>query len=183
MKSEIAKAINYGLSRWEAFTRFLSDGLICLSNNRDERALRGVTPGRANWTFAGSDAGGHRAAAVYTTSVVILLWKWYYMGYYNSARTHLSQGYAAAAACLGHRTHSSDSNSRQITPSLRSDLISDKDRDTAHRIFERLRDEQGFTGGYTIVREHVAQAMLRRPEMLVPLSHRPSLQNQEPVIW
>ena len=108
MKSEIAKAINYGLSRWEAFTRFLSDGLICLSNNRDERALRGVTPGRANWTFAGSDAGGHRAAAVYTTSVVILLWKWYYMGYYNSARTHLSQGYAAAAACLGHRTHSSE---------------------------------------------------------------------------
>ena len=66
VKSEIAKAINYGLSRWEAFTRFLSDGLICLSNNAAERALRGVALGRANWTFAGSDAGGHRAAAVYT---------------------------------------------------------------------------------------------------------------------
>ena len=40
-----------------------------------------------------------------------------------------------------------------------------------------------FTGGYTIVREYVAQAMLRRREMFVPLSHRPSLQNEEPLIW
>ena len=39
--------------------------------------------------------------------------------------------------------------------------------------FERLRDEQGFTGGYTIVREYVAAAMLRTREMFVPLSHRP----------
>jgi transposase len=65
-KSEIAKAINYSLSRWPAFTRFLDDGRICLSNNAAERAIRGVALGRANWTFAGSDAGGHRAAAVYT---------------------------------------------------------------------------------------------------------------------
>ena len=43
-----------------------------------------------------------------------------------------------------------------------------KQRHTAHRIFERLRDEQWFTGGYTIVREYVAQAMLRRREMFVP---------------
>ena len=48
-----------------------------------------------------------------------------------------------------------------------------KQRHTAHRIFERLRDEQGFTGGYTIVRGYVAQAMLRRREMFIPLSHRP----------
>ncbi len=65
-KSEIAKAINYSLNRWAAFTRFLDDGRICLSNNAAERAVRGVAIGRANWTFAGSDAGGHRAAAVYT---------------------------------------------------------------------------------------------------------------------
>jgi transposase len=49
-----------------------------------------------------------------------------------------------------------------------------KQRHTAHRIFERLRDEQGFSGGYTIVREYVARAMLRRREMFVPLSHRPA---------
>ena len=65
-KSEIAKAINYSLNRWAAFTRFLDDGRICLSNNAAERAVRGVAIGRGNWTFCGSDAGGHRAAAVYT---------------------------------------------------------------------------------------------------------------------
>ena len=48
-----------------------------------------------------------------------------------------------------------------------------KQRHTAHRIFERLRDEEGFSGGYTIVREYVAQATLRAREMFVPLSHRP----------
>jgi hypothetical protein len=37
-----------------------------------------------------------------------------------------------------------------------------KQRHTARRIFERLRDEQGFCGGYTIVREYVAKASLRR---------------------
>ena len=65
-KSEIAKAINYSLNRWTAFTRFLEDGLICLSNNAAERSLRGIAIGRQNWTFCGSDAGGHRAAAIYT---------------------------------------------------------------------------------------------------------------------
>lgn len=64
--NDTAKAINYLLNRWAAFTRFLDDGRICLTNNAAERALRGVAVGRRNWTFAGSDAGGHRAAAVYT---------------------------------------------------------------------------------------------------------------------
>jgi transposase len=63
---DLAKAINYILSRWVAFTRFLDDGRICLSNNAAERAVRCVAVGRRNWTFAGSDAGGHRAAAAYT---------------------------------------------------------------------------------------------------------------------
>ena len=48
-----------------------------------------------------------------------------------------------------------------------------KQRHTAHRIFERLRDERGFSGRYTIVREYVAQATLHGREMFVPLSHRP----------
>src|SRR5262249_24666614 len=64
--NDTAKAINYLLNRRAAFTRFLDDGRICLSNNAAERALRGVAVGRRNWTFAGSDAGGHRAAAIYT---------------------------------------------------------------------------------------------------------------------
>src|SRR5437764_15413634 len=64
--SDTTKAINYCLSRWDAFTRFLDDGRLCLSNNAAERELRTVALGRKNWTFAGSDEGGRRAAAIYT---------------------------------------------------------------------------------------------------------------------
>jgi transposase len=65
-KSEIGKAIAYALNHWAALSRFLDDGRICLSNNAAERALRGIAVGRRNWTFAGSDRGGERAAAIYT---------------------------------------------------------------------------------------------------------------------
>jgi transposase len=65
-QSETAKAIAYCLTRWIALTRFLDDGRLCMSNNAAEREMRPVAMGRKNWTFAGSDAGGHRAAAVYT---------------------------------------------------------------------------------------------------------------------
>jgi transposase len=65
-KSDVGKAIAYALNRWEALTRFLVDGRICMSNNAAERALRGIAVGRRNWTFAGSDRGGERAAAIYT---------------------------------------------------------------------------------------------------------------------
>src|SRR6516165_9044934 len=61
-----AQAIDYMLTRWPAFTRFLDDGRICLSNNAAERALRGVALGRRSWLFAGSDRGLERAAAIYT---------------------------------------------------------------------------------------------------------------------
>jgi len=64
--AETAKAIDYMLTRWPTFTRFLDDGRICLSNNAAERALRGVALGRRAWLFAGSDRGGERAAAIYT---------------------------------------------------------------------------------------------------------------------
>ena len=65
-KSDTAKAIDYLLKRWPAFTLFLGDGRADLSNNAAERAIRGIAVGRRNWTFAGSDAGGRRAAALYT---------------------------------------------------------------------------------------------------------------------
>jgi len=64
--SDTTKAINYSLNRWDAFTRFLDDGRLCISNNAAERELRAVALGRKNWTFAGSDEGGRRAAAIYT---------------------------------------------------------------------------------------------------------------------
>ncbi len=63
---DLAKAINYMLRRWPAFTRFLADGRVCLSNNAAERALRCVPLGRKAWLFCGSDRGGDRAAVLYT---------------------------------------------------------------------------------------------------------------------
>jgi len=64
--SDTTKAINYSLNRWDAFARFLDDGRLCMSNNAAERELRTVALGRKNWTFAGSDEGGRRAAAIYS---------------------------------------------------------------------------------------------------------------------
>jgi transposase len=64
--TDLAKALDYMLTRWPAFTRLLQDGRICLSNNAAERALRGVALGRKSWLFAGSDRGGERAAVVYS---------------------------------------------------------------------------------------------------------------------
>ena len=62
--NDVAKAIDYMLKRWDAFTRFLTDGRVCLSNNAAERALRGIALGRKSWLFAGSDRGGQRAATM-----------------------------------------------------------------------------------------------------------------------
>ena len=63
---DLAKAINYMLRRWNAFSRFLDDGRVCISNNAAERALRCVPLGRKAWLFCGSDRGGQRAAVLYT---------------------------------------------------------------------------------------------------------------------
>lgn len=62
----VAKAIDYMLTRWLSFIRFLEDGRICLSNNAAERALRGLALGRKSWLFAGSERGAERAALMYT---------------------------------------------------------------------------------------------------------------------
>ena len=69
----VAKAIDYFTTlkhgRWAAFTAFLDDGRICLTNNAAERALRGIALGRKSWLFAGSERGGDRAAFMYTLIV------------------------------------------------------------------------------------------------------------------
>src|SRR6202041_2191390 len=66
---DLAKAIDYITKRWDAFTLFLDDGRVCLSNNAAERALRGIALGRKSWPFCGSDRGGRRAAAMYSLIV------------------------------------------------------------------------------------------------------------------
>lgn len=65
-KSELAKAMRYGLSRWPALCCYTNDGRIEIDNNAAERSIRGIALGRKNYLFAGSDAGGQRAAAIYS---------------------------------------------------------------------------------------------------------------------
>jgi len=65
-KSDTAKAIRYALGRWEALVRYCDDGNIEIDNNAAERSLRAAVLGRKNYLFAGSDAGGERAAAIYS---------------------------------------------------------------------------------------------------------------------
>jgi transposase len=59
-------AVRYALGRWETLLRFVDDGPIEIDNNAAERALRTVALGRKNYLFAGSDAGGERATAIYS---------------------------------------------------------------------------------------------------------------------
>lgn len=65
-KSDLAAAMRYALNRWDALTRYAHDGRIEIDNNAAERSLRGIALGRKNYLFAGSDAGGERAAAIYS---------------------------------------------------------------------------------------------------------------------
>ena len=65
-KSDTTRAIRYALDRWDALTRYCDDGRLEIDNNAAERALRVVVLGRKNYLFAGSDAGGERAAAIYS---------------------------------------------------------------------------------------------------------------------
>lgn len=72
-KSDLAKAIKYALVRWEALTRYCEDGRIELDNNSAERSIRPLVLGRRNYPFAGSDAGGERAASLYSLISTALL--------------------------------------------------------------------------------------------------------------
>jgi hypothetical protein len=65
-KSDTTTAVKYALGRWEALVRYADDGRLEIDNNAAERALRVVALGRKNYLFAGSDAGGERAAALYS---------------------------------------------------------------------------------------------------------------------
>ena len=64
-KLPLAKAIHYALARWESLERYIHDGTIEIDNNAIERQIRPIAIGRKNYLFAGSDAGGERAALMY----------------------------------------------------------------------------------------------------------------------
>jgi transposase len=65
-KSQLAAAIHYALVRWTELTRYRDDGRIEIDNNSAERSIRPIVLGRRNYLFAGSDAGGERAANLYS---------------------------------------------------------------------------------------------------------------------
>lgn len=65
-KSALGKALQYALSRWDALARYAEDGRLSIDNNLSERLLRGIAVTRKNFLFLGSDAGGERAAVIYT---------------------------------------------------------------------------------------------------------------------
>jgi transposase len=65
-KSTLGKALQYALSRWDALARHVEDGRLSIDNNLSERLLRGIAVTRKNYLFVGSDAGGQRAAIIYT---------------------------------------------------------------------------------------------------------------------
>lgn len=64
-KLPLAKAIHYALARWDSLERYIDDGTIEIDNNAIERQIRPIAIGRKNYLFAGSDAGGDRAALMY----------------------------------------------------------------------------------------------------------------------
>ena len=62
----LAEAFRYTITRRAALSRFLTDTRLEIDNNIAENAMRGIALGRKNYLFAGSDAGGRRAASIYT---------------------------------------------------------------------------------------------------------------------
>lgn len=65
-KSQIGKAMDYSLARWDALSGYLYDGLLEIDNNGVENAIRPVALGRKNYLFAGSHNGARRAAIIYS---------------------------------------------------------------------------------------------------------------------
>jgi hypothetical protein len=66
VKTDAGKALSYALERWEALSRYATDGRLAIDNNPAERSLRTIAVSRKNFLFLGSDEGGRRAAIIYT---------------------------------------------------------------------------------------------------------------------
>jgi len=65
-KSKLTGAINYMLTRWRSFTRFLESGAVPMDNNAAERALKFPILGRKAWLFFGNQTAGETAAKLFT---------------------------------------------------------------------------------------------------------------------
>jgi transposase len=92
-KSELAAAFRYILKRREALTRFVTDGRLEADNNIAENAMRKIALGRRNYLFAGSDAGGERAASIYTLVVTARLNGLNPEAYLKDVLTRIAEGH------------------------------------------------------------------------------------------
>ena len=70
--SGTAKAIDYSLKRWEAYSRY-TGGHLPLDNNGIENCIRPIAIGKKNWLFAGSERGGRHAAVIYSLLITAKL--------------------------------------------------------------------------------------------------------------
>ena len=61
-KAALRGAMDYLLNHWQALVRYTTDGALAIDNGAAERALRGLTIGRRNWLFCGSEQGAQAAA-------------------------------------------------------------------------------------------------------------------------
>jgi len=61
-KAALRGAMDYLLNHWQALVRYITDGALAIDNGAAERALRGLTIGRKNWLFCGSERGAQAAA-------------------------------------------------------------------------------------------------------------------------
>jgi transposase len=62
----LGQAIDYTLKRWDALTRFITDGTLEIDNNLIENAIRPSALGKKNWLFVGHPEAGERSAVIYT---------------------------------------------------------------------------------------------------------------------
>jgi len=92
-KSALADAFRYAINRREALTRFATDGRLEADNNIAENALRAIAVGRKNYLFAGSDAGGDRAATIYSVVQTAKLNKVNPEAYLRDTFTKIAEGH------------------------------------------------------------------------------------------
>jgi len=97
-ESTLAVAITYTLKCWPALTQYCEDGCLEIDNLIAERALRGVAIGRRNWLFAGSEAGGQRAAAIYSIIKTCKLNGVEPFAYMSGVMQKIAEGWPTAAS-------------------------------------------------------------------------------------
>jgi transposase len=167
-KSEIAGAIGYTLSRWQALTRYRDDGRIEIDNNAAERALRGVSLGRKNYLFMGSDAGGERAAAIYSLVETAKLNGLDPEAYLREVLTRIADhpSTASTSCCRGTSAGTTRNNDRRPEHGDQGTADQDTSVDpaTAHRAARH--QAQGLAPGAGARDDHAGQAAHGHPGCL-----------------